>query len=62
MKTCQLAKIQGNQAIELMKAFVAAGQPPAEAWRLANEAVSASAAATAAGNVAAPDTSGDKME
>jgi hypothetical protein len=45
-----------------MKAFVAAGQPPADAWRLANEAVSASAAATATGNVAAPDTSGDKME
>jgi hypothetical protein len=52
MKTCQLLKIQGNQVVELMKAFVAAGQPPAEAWRLANEAESASDRAEATGNVA----------
>jgi hypothetical protein len=62
MKTCQLAKIQGIQVVELKKAFVAADKPHADALRLANAAVSASDGAAATGNVAEPDTSGDKME
>jgi hypothetical protein len=62
MKTCQRAKIQVHLVVELMKAFVAAGRKPADEWRLANAVVSASDGASATGNDAAPDTSGDNME
>jgi hypothetical protein len=62
MKTCQRAKIEGDLVVELMKVFVAAGRKPEDELRLANAVASSSDGASATGNDATPDTSGDNME